>query len=180
MTNKTMFRVAIEGHDLFWQPYCGSDAVIVTRGHFKKINNQLTQKLELFPTKKTFYVTNLSKMPFDRFFNATLKSLSGAQCNSRVYVANLPISEPPLLNETVLLKLRLITYNPDGFVRHVKESNVDQNSSEPKIATKDPKYIKIFQDLHKEYGTVFQGMGLLKDYEVDLKLKEDIEFFYLP
>ena len=109
MTNKTMFRVAIEGHDLFWQPDCGSDAVIVTRGHFKKINNQLTQKLKLFPTEKTFYAANLSKMPFDGFFNATLKSLSGAQCNSRVYVANLPISEPPLLNETVLLKLGLIT-----------------------------------------------------------------------
>ena len=79
MSNKTLFRVAIEGQDLFWQPDCGSDAVIVMRGHYEKIKHQLTKKLDLYHTEKTFYAANLSKMPFDGYFNATLKSASGAQ-----------------------------------------------------------------------------------------------------
>ena len=120
-----MFRVAIEGHNLFWQPDCGSDAVIVMRGHYEKINQ--LKKLKLHQTEKTFYAANLSRMPFDGYFNATLTSASGAQCESRVYVANLPTSEPPLLNETVLLQLGLITYSPDGVVKHIKESKADEN-----------------------------------------------------
>ena len=179
--NRTLFKVAIEGYPyLFWQPDCVSDVVIITRGHLKQINDYNQQEMKLQPTDTKFYAANLSRMKFDGYFNATLQSQSGATCNTKVYVANLPITEPPLLNETVLLELGLITYSPEGRVKQISKNQTKQNPSDPKIALNEPEYIKRFTNLHAKYSTVFQGMGLLRDYEVDFKLTEDIEFFHRP
>ena len=46
---------------------------------------------------------------------------------------------------------------------------------------KDKDWIKKFETLHGKHSKVFSGMGLLKDYECELKLAEDTpEFFYRP
>ena len=45
----------------------------------------------------------------------------------------------------------------------------------------DKDWIKKFETLHGKHSKVFSGMGLLKDYECELKLAEDTpEFFYRP
>ena len=58
--------------------------------------------------------SNTSRMKFDGFFTAILKTISGAQVTTRIFVSDLPSSDPPLLGEFELLTLGLITYHPEG------------------------------------------------------------------
>ena len=80
-----------------------------------------------------------------------------------------------------LLKLGLINYNPKGkAVKLVSKSTADESTVLPEIKCDNKEYIEKFSKLHERYKKVFNGMGLLKDYTVDFKLKKDIEFFYRP
>ena len=153
--SRTLFRVAIEGYPyLLWQPDCGSDIVIITRNHLKQINDYNQQEMKIYQPDTNFYAANLSRMKFDGYFNATLQSQSGETCKTKVYVANLPMTEPPLLNETVLLDLGLITYSPEGRVKQISKNQIKQNPSDPNIALNEPEDIKRFTNLHAKYASV--------------------------
>ena len=79
-----------------------------------------------------FSAANTTEMEFDGYFCATLRTLSGATCETRIYVCNLPSTEPPILGEPELSKLELITYNPLGKqIKQVKEQpNLKENIRE--------------------------------------------------
>ena len=93
-----------------------------------------------------------------------------------MHVLNIPPNEHSLLGERDLLMLGLICYHPNGsFVKTIT------SYPEPTIATEDPKWIKQFKDLHSKHKKVFQGMGLLKNYEAELQLKDNaVEFYQKP
>ena len=65
-------------------------------------------------------------MKFDVFFTAILKTISGAQVTTRLFVSDLPSSDPPLLGEFELLPLGLITYHPEG--KQVNVWKIEENS----------------------------------------------------
>ena len=166
---------------LEWDPDSGSDITILSRAEFQKIQRHFCKSITLSQTFATFTTANNSAMHFDGYFNAIFTTISGATCKSKIFVSNLPPDEPPLLGENELLALGLIKYFPEGRqIRKVQKQAESKSNPLPKIELTDKKYVETFEALHKEYGNVFQGMGLLKNYECELHLTEDIEFFYRP
>ena len=189
---KTLFSVGIsllkndESHFMQWDPDSRSDVSIINRRQFNDVQKhfyQTTTAVTLTKSYSHFTAANTSRMKFDGFFTAILKTISGAQVTTRIFVSDLPSSDPPLLGEFELITLGLITYHPEG--KQVNVQKVEENSKKLnkgiQIELKDKDWIKKFETLHGKHSKVFSGMGLLKDYECELKLAEDTpEFFYTP
>ena len=189
---KTLFSVGLslhendESHFMQWDPDSGSDVSIINRSQFNDIQRHFynsSTAITLTKSHSHFTMANSSRMKFDGFFTAILKTISGAQVTTRIFVSDLPPSDPRLLGEFELLTLGLITYHPEG--KQVNVRKVEENSKKLdkgiKIELKDKDWTKKFETLHEKHKKVFSGMGLLKDYECELKLAEDTpEFFYTP
>ena len=164
-----------------FQPDCGSDLVLINRFVFNDLQKFLNKKINLTHDFQQFYAANLSKVFVDGYFIGNITTESGASCESRIYVQNVPKSEPPLLNEATLLKLGLINYNPKGkTVKLVSKVTPDESTVLPEIKCESKEYIEKFSKLHERYKKVFSGTALLRNYSVDFKLTKDIEFFYRP
>ena len=160
-----------------WDPDSGSDVSIINRRQFNDLQRNLystTTAITLTKSFTQFTAANSHVMKFDGFFTAILKTISGAQVTTRIFVSDLPSSNPPLLGEFELLTLGLITYHPEG--KQVNVRKVEENSKKLdkgiKIELKDKDWTKKFETLHEKHKKVFSGMGLLKDYECELKLAE--------
>ena len=188
--NRTLFSVGIKLQDkqepyfLQFDPDSGSDVSILSRHHFlilEKYFFKSKSAIQLTRTKTKFTAANNLRINFDGYFLCTFTSLSGATCQSRIFVSDLPPDEPPLLGEQELLQLGLITYHPEGKqVKQIKENSSKVEPTLPTIALKEEKQIILFETLHNNFSDDFSGMGLLKGYELDLQLTEEIEFFYRP
>ena len=181
MNRITKFRLKLENMWLQFQPDCGSSAVLINRFIFNDLQKFLNRKIKLQKDFQQFYAANLSEIFVDGYFIGKITTESGASCESRIYVQNVPKNEPPLLNEATLLKLGLINYNPKGkAVKQVSQMSPEDSSLLPEIKCKSPEFTDKFEKLHKKYIKVFTGMGLLRNYEVDFKLTQEVEFFYRP
>ena len=140
-----------------WDPDSGSDVSIKNRSQYNSIQRHFynsSTAITLTKGHSHFTTANSSRMKFDGFFTAR-----------RIWT------------------LGLITYHPEG--KQVNVRKVEENSKTTdkgiSIELKNKDWIKKFETLHKKHEKVFSGMGLLKDYEVELKLAEDTpEFFYRP
>ena len=159
----TLFKVKVDGLEVKFQADSGSDVSLLSRKNFEDLEIFLKQKIPLKKVTKIFRAANFTTINFDGYFIATLKTLSGQICTTEMHVLNIPPNEHSLLGERDLLMLGLICYHPNGsFVKTIT------SYPEPTIATEDPKWIKQFKDLHSKHKKVFQGMGLLKNYEAEL------------
>ena len=178
MNNTTLFEVAMDNFPLQFQPDCGSDVTLISENDFANFKYHTSSKIALLQNECSFTAANSTPIEFLGFFYTTLFSKSGRNCKAKIYVADLPESEPPLIGEKHLLELGLITYHPHGgSIRKIA-----QNETMPKISIElqlDSDR-ELFENLHKRFSSVFTGMGLLKDYEVNLELSSPIEFFYRP
>ena len=132
---KTLFSVGIslrendESHFMQWDPDSGSDVSIINRRQLNDIQKhfyQTTTAVTLTKSYSYFTAANTFQMKFDGFFTAILKTISGAQVTTRIFVSDLPSSDPPLLGEFELLPLGLITYHPEG--KQVNVRKVEENS----------------------------------------------------
>ena len=178
MNNTTLFEVAMDNFPLQFQPDCGSDVTLISENDFANFKYHTSSKIALLQDECSFTAANSTPIEFLGFFYTTLFSKSGRNCKAKIYVADLPESEPPLIGEKHLLELGLITYHPHGgSIRKIA-----QNDTMPKISIElelDSDR-ELFENLHKRFSSVFTGMGLLKNYEVNLELSSPIEFFYRP
>ena len=174
MTSKTtVFQIKVNGTNIEFQPDCGADVSICGRHHVKNIESNTKTKINLQKDNRPFKAANSTPVNFDGFFNANLTTLSGNTCQTKMYVLNINPKEPPLLGELDLLRLNLISYHPTGYVKLVS------SAPNPTIEITEPKYLNMFQNLHQKYNKVFQGLGCLKDYVVDLQLTDNAtEFFH--
>ena len=141
-------------------PDSGSDVSIINRCQFNDLQRNLystTTAITLTKSFTHFTAANSHVMKFDGFFTAILKTISGAQVTTRIFVSDLPPSDPPLLGEFELLTLGLITYHPEG--RQVNVRKIEEKSKTLdngiKIELKNKDWIKKFGDLYEKYKKVF-------------------------
>ena len=112
----TLFKVGLSLHNgdnphfMQWDPDSGSDVSIINRSQFNDIQRHFynsSTAITLTKSHSHFTTANSSRMKFDGFFTAILKTISGAQVTTRIFVSDLPPSDPPLLGEFELLTLGL-------------------------------------------------------------------------
>ena len=133
----TLFKVKVNGLEVKFQADSGSDVSLLSRKNFQDLEFFLKQKIPLKEVTKIFRAANFTTINFDGYFIATLKTLSGQICTTKMHVLNIPPNEDPLLGERDLLQLGLIHYHPNGtFVKSIT------TYPKPTIATEDPQWIK--------------------------------------
>ena len=95
----TLFKVGLSLHNgdnphfMQWDPDSGSDVSIINRSQFNDIQRHFynsSTAITLTKSHSHFTMANSSRMKFDGFFTAILKTISGAQvttriCNSRFF-----------------------------------------------------------------------------------------------
>ena len=169
----SLFPVAINGVAFECDPDCGSDATIISVYHLRDLEFQNKQKIPLKPVTKLFKCPNSTDVVFEGYFHGTLRTKSGKTKQTKIHVLKMSPREKPLIGETDLLDLGLVRYNPSGAC--VKKIT---SYPKPKIDVEPPSMKLKFDALHEDMKVVFDGIGCLKHYEVELKLREDACGFY--
>ena len=161
-----------ESYFIQWDPESSSDVSIINTRQFNDLERNLYSTITAITLTISFThftAAKSHKMNFDGFFTAILKTISGAQVTTQIFVSDLPPSDPPLLGEFELLNIGLITYHPED--RQVNVRKIEEKSKQLdngiKIELKDKDWVKKFGDLHEKYKKVFSGMDLLKNYTVN-------------
>ena len=173
----SLLPVKVNGVRVLFDPDSASDANIISTHHLKDLRNQGLH-IKLRPVTKTFKAANGTYMVFEGFFNAKLSSASSEQ-DSKIYVAKMPQSEPPLLGEKSLFALGLIKYSPSGnFVKTINSEYSKPVLPAVKNLIKDTKLKQKFDDITLRYANCFDRPGRLKGYEVKLRLNSKAEEFF--
>jgi len=163
-SNPTLFEIAMDNFLLQFQPDCGSDVTLISENDFANFQHHNSSNITLSETQTNFTAANNTQMNFIGFFHTTLCTKSGKSCEAKVFVADIPDSDPPLIGEKHLLNLGLITYHPNGSnVRKIAQINTcnGEHLSMIKVELNDPTEQDLFKNLHKRFSSVFTGMGLL-------------------
>ena len=146
----------------------GSSTTIIDRNTFNKIKRRKT-KLFLRKTKVKLYPYG-TKQPLKMFgkFETSIES-ERKICVCEVYVVDKPNSANILgLNMSTELGLMKMNLNQVSGMEGDLEL---QTECDLKVGNNLP---KSFKTLIKEYGDIFKGTGMLKNYQCDLFVDENI------
>ena len=153
----SLLPVNVNGVKVLFDPDSASDANIISTHHLRDLR-KAGLHIELRPVTKTFKAANGTFMVFEGFFNAKLSTVNSAQ-DTKIYVYDMPRSEPPLLGEKSLFALGLIKYSVSGeFVK-----SVNSKISKPIITNliKNVKFKAKFDSITNRYHRCFDRQGRL-------------------
>ena len=155
-----LFPVYINQTKLIWKPDTGSPLNIISKEHFRTIDDHALIKLKSVEGEKILAANN-SEIRFVGKFEANL-SCNDTSVQQLIYVQDDEFQRHPLLSEAALLELGLICYHPGITV--VNTVNVDKSTEVSKIL--------------QRFSKVFTGIGSLVDFEADILLDPEAKPFF--
>ena len=167
-----LLQIKVEGKIHTFQADSGSACDILPLQLFQKLEQSLNKKIPLRPVTRQYRAANRTVINFEGFFNCNIASASNA-IQTKIFVMKLPEGALPILGEKSLLDLGLMKYDKEGgFVQSIS------TFTKPKVHCTDPHIIRKVDALHLKFQKLFSGIGCLKNYEIDLKLSDEVRPFY--
>ena len=167
--------IRIENIGIMVDPDCGSDTNLISKSDLQELEDRLGRRLPLRRCTKRYKAVNEIPLNFDGTIHVKISNLQDKSIKTVFHVlSDKNNNEPPLLGEKDLFQLGLISYSPHGgFVR-----TVSKNIALPKVNVKDPQFAQQINALNQKFRHLFDGLGCLRNYEVDLRLSKDAQPFY--
>ena len=85
----TLFQVSVNGVEFNIQPDSGSDVSLCSRQHLRDLEFHTKQKIHLKPVTRNFRAANNSKIVFDGYFKAQLRTRCGQICETKMLTVSL-------------------------------------------------------------------------------------------
>ena len=151
-----------------FDPDTGSQLTILGKNHYANLLKKLEHTPKVKDVRIKVKAANDTPMTFLGYFSATLSNKNATHIE-KIYILAKDMQDPPLLSKTALLKLGFIKFCTEGSFA-VKSVSADLTEDELKQKV---------DFLHTKYHKVFEGVGLFKDFEVELQIKEDATPFVI-
>ena len=173
------YPISVDGKQVEFITDTGSDASIIPLRVFDLLQKRWGKHVPLLRDKKDdFRSINDDNVPFQGYFNATLK-FGNATLPERMYITN-NAKSPNLLSENACLALGLITYSPGGYlIGAVKNERKQPTQTDlPDLLGLNPTQKQRADELHKKWGEVYRGLGKLKGFQARLELSRFAKDFF--
>ena len=148
----------------------GSDLNLFSRNYFQQFCNKLQRKPKLIKDDATIYAANDTTINSIGYFYAHISN-SFKSIKSKIYVMSQENNDAPLMSRYDLHTLGYIKIDKNGIFAAKKISETN-DISEEELKTE-------LAAIHKEFASVFRGVGTYLFHTVDLKVKEDTEPFIM-
>ena len=163
----TKFKVCISGVPFHCQPDSGSMANIINTSDFNKIREQNSMITLKAPSDKLNSITNHT-LHITGVFRAEL-STTNSSCTDKIFVSNLSTLKEPILSESALLTLGLISYSKnDRVIAQIHKTKAEVSHGILQKLVKQ--YPKVFADTHGQ-------LGCFKNIEAEITLVEHAKSF---
>ena len=169
--NPKYINARVNNVDVEFEADSGSDINLFSRTFFKQYCRKLQRTPKLNKCDKPIYAANDTIINSIGYFYATISN-QFKSVKSRIYVMNRENEEAPLMSRFDLFTLGYLKIDPSGkfAAKKITEDNDDMS---------DEEFKNELAAIHKEFASVFVGVGTYKHHEVELQVKKDSEPFIM-